>query len=49
MDENFVLEVKIMWNAFAVFGIGNRLRLSLFVTVDSIPIGSKKLEESCHG
>jgi hypothetical protein len=30
-----------MWNAFAVFRVSSRLRLSLFVTVDAIPIGSE--------
>jgi hypothetical protein len=40
-DENFVVEVKFMRNAFAVFGIGSRLRLSSFVSVDGIPIGGK--------
>jgi hypothetical protein len=36
---NFVVEAKFMWNAFAVFGIGSRLQLSLFAAVDGIPIG----------
>jgi hypothetical protein len=37
MDENFIR------NAFAVFGSGGsgRLQLSLFATVDGIPIGGK--------
>jgi hypothetical protein len=30
-----------MWNAFAGFGVSSRLRLSLFVTVDGIPIGGE--------
>jgi hypothetical protein len=41
MDENFVVEAEFMQNAFAVFGISGRLQLSLFATVDGIPIGSK--------
>jgi hypothetical protein len=39
MDLNFVVEAEFMWNAFAVFGVSSRLRLSLFATVDGIPIG----------
>jgi hypothetical protein len=41
MDENFVVDAEFMQNAFAVFGIGSGLRLSLFTIVDGIPIGSK--------
>jgi hypothetical protein len=41
MDLNFVVETEFMWNAFAVFGISGGLRLSLFATVDGIPIGSE--------
>ena len=41
MDEDFVIEAKFVRNAFAVFGIGGRLRLSLFAVVDGIPIGGK--------
>jgi hypothetical protein len=41
MDENFVIEVEFMRNAFAVFGICSRLQLSLFSTVDGIPIGGE--------
>ncbi len=41
MDENFVIEAELMQNAFAVFGVSCRLQLSLFVTVDGIPIGGK--------
>jgi hypothetical protein len=40
MDENFVIEAKFMWNAFAVFSISGRLQFSLFATVDGIPIAS---------
>jgi hypothetical protein len=39
--ENFVIGAELMRNAFAVFGISCRLQLSLFVTVDGIPIGGK--------
>jgi hypothetical protein len=41
MDENFVVEAKFIRNASAVFGVGSRLRLSLFAIVDGIPIGGK--------
>jgi hypothetical protein len=41
MDLNFVVEAEFMWNAFAVFGVSSRLRLSLFATVDGIPIDGK--------
>jgi hypothetical protein len=40
-DENFVVDAEFMWNVFAVFGIGGRLRLSLLVAVDGIPVGGK--------
>jgi hypothetical protein len=41
MDENLVVEAEFMRNAFAVFGVGSRLRLSLFATVDGLPISGK--------
>ncbi len=40
-DENFVVEAEFMQNAFAVFGIGGRLRLSLFATANGILIGGE--------
>jgi hypothetical protein len=41
MDENFVVEVEFMQNAFAVFGVGGGLRLSLLAAVDGVPVGRK--------
>jgi hypothetical protein len=41
MDENFVVEVEFMQNAFAVFGVSGGLRLSLLAAVDGVPVGSK--------
>jgi hypothetical protein len=40
-DENFVIDAEFMQNAFAVFGIGGGLRLSLLAIVDGVPIGSE--------
>jgi hypothetical protein len=40
MDENFVVEVEFMQNAFAVFGVSGGLRLSLLAAVDGVPVGS---------
>ena len=40
-DENFVVDAEFMRNAFAVFGVGGGLRLSLLVAVDGVPVGGE--------
>jgi hypothetical protein len=36
-----VVEAEFMRNAFAIFGVGGRLQLSLFAIVDDVPIGGE--------